>query len=377
MVSAAALAHDLGHPPFGHAAEDELDELIRKCGSDSGFEGNPQSFRIVNHVETNATYHDHPDDSGKGLNLTKRTLNAILKYPWGREDSIPDDINEDPDEKFGYYGSEDHIFDWAREGVRDHYKTPEATLMDWADDVTYAVHDLIDFYRVGVIPLGEIFQETEEREAFLNHFRDKQEDDPDISDEFDPEEFLEDTLEGGLDEPEIRRSFQSTRQAESLVDFLQSDLIADFLDVPEVVSYVPPSDTDFDDGLGDIRIRDSEKSQVEFLKEITFHYVIESSSLKSQQHGERGAIATIFQAFLAASDEQYGEEMAPGFGQPSEYDIEIVPNPYQNELKNAGDRSERARIIGDAIANLTEDQAISLYERVSGLGPGSITEQIL
>ena len=78
VVEAAALAHDLGHPPFGHIAERVLDELVRKTGNSNGFEGNPQSFRTVTRL---ALRHE----GFPGLNLTRATLNAILKYPWLRE----------------------------------------------------------------------------------------------------------------------------------------------------------------------------------------------------------------------------------------------------------------------------------------------------
>ena len=81
VVEAAALAHDLGHPPFGHIAEDELDHLVRVASSGNddleGFGGNAQSFRIVTYL---AVRHER----FPGLNLTAATLDAILKYPWLR-----------------------------------------------------------------------------------------------------------------------------------------------------------------------------------------------------------------------------------------------------------------------------------------------------
>lgn len=371
VVSAAALAHDLGHPPFGHATENELDAIICNKGEDDGFEGNPQSLRIISDVETNALYRDHPKDRGKGLNLTKRTINAMLKYPWKRGETLPDDIDENSEKKYGYYSSEEEIFNWARDGVRDYYKTPEAKLMDWADDVTYAVHDLIDFYRVGVIPLGEIFQDTAERDSFIDKFNKK--DNNSALDTFKPRTFLDNTLQAGLNEPEIKRRYKPTRNGNSLVDLLQSYLIGEFLKVPETVSYVPPDETDFNDGLGDVEIDNQKRSQVEFLKEIAISYVIESATLTSQQHGERVAVAAIFESFLAASDDDYEIDNS----QISNYDIEMVPHPFRKELDDASSRDERCRIIGDAITSLTEDQAITLYERISGFAPGSLTEHIV
>jgi dGTPase len=87
VAQAAGLAHDLGHPPFGHVAEDELDHLVSEVHAvPDGFEGNAQSFRIVN-----ALAHRAPPPHPPGLNLTPATLNAILKYPWFRELDPDDD----------------------------------------------------------------------------------------------------------------------------------------------------------------------------------------------------------------------------------------------------------------------------------------------
>jgi len=77
-VEAAALAHDLGHPPFGHTAEVELDRLVTDSGVLDGYEGNAQAFRIVTRLAVR-------NERFPGLNLTRATLNAILKYPWTRQ----------------------------------------------------------------------------------------------------------------------------------------------------------------------------------------------------------------------------------------------------------------------------------------------------
>ena len=155
VVEAAALAHDLGHPPFGHVAEKRLDKLVRESSNSDGFEGNPQSFRIVTKLSLrNQDFH--------GLNLTRATLNAILKYPWLRgTDGAP------REDKWGAYSSESSEFQWARElGPKD-TKSLEAELMDWADDIAYSVHDLDDFYRAGLIPLDRILTDSDEQDSFL------------------------------------------------------------------------------------------------------------------------------------------------------------------------------------------------------------------
>ncbi len=144
-VEAGCLAHDLGHPPFGHVAEEVLNEQV---GDDAeGFEGNAQSFRIVTELAFRSS------EFG-GLNLTRSTLRAILKYPW----TFPQRPTEESGKrkkKWGAYSSASAAFQFAT-GHTDGgpaEKPIEAQLMDWADDLTYAIHDAEDFYRAGLIPL--------------------------------------------------------------------------------------------------------------------------------------------------------------------------------------------------------------------------------
>ena len=84
-AEAAGLAHDLGHPPFGHIAEEELDQLVREAGLQDGYEGNAQSFRIVTRLASSDA-RDLKQRSIAGLNLTRTTLDGILKYPWASGD---------------------------------------------------------------------------------------------------------------------------------------------------------------------------------------------------------------------------------------------------------------------------------------------------
>jgi dGTPase len=154
VVEAAALAHDLGHPPFGHVVEDELNQLVSESGVYDGFEGNAQSFRVIAKL---ARRHE----SFEGLNLTRATLNAVLKYPWFR---TPDK------KKWGAYYTESTEFNWARQLYPgDAHKSAEAELMDWADDVAYSVHDVEDFYRAGLIPVDRMITDTHERIRSSQH----------------------------------------------------------------------------------------------------------------------------------------------------------------------------------------------------------------
>ena len=156
VVEAACLAHDLGHPPFGHIAEQELNSLCQDIG---GFEGNAQSFRIVTKLAFRSP-------SYAGINLTRATLCALLKYPWLRGQ------NPAKPKKWGAYNTENDDFTFARElmSSTNLQRSVEAELMDWADDVTYCVHDLEDFYRAGRIPLHLLAwrKRDDERKIFFD-----------------------------------------------------------------------------------------------------------------------------------------------------------------------------------------------------------------
>ncbi len=191
---AAALAHDIGHAPFGHTGEEALQkavtcqkhreqfvhdfpqrlqshkDLTEKGERDSecnppdgcilpdGFEGNAQSFRILTLLGTN-----HPTSKNHGMNLTRRVLRASLKYPWRRG------AEKHKTNKWGVYDSDIETYRWLIGGgdIKEPYRQNlESSIMDIADDIAYAVHDLEDFYKANAIPFSEIYV-SEESTTFL------------------------------------------------------------------------------------------------------------------------------------------------------------------------------------------------------------------
>jgi dGTPase len=154
VVDTACLAHDLGHPPFGHNGERALADLSAHIG---GFEGNAQTLRLLTRLEPKVVA---PDGRAVGLNLTRASLDASVKYPWAAGHG-PDGSASRGLRKFGVYADDHEVFAWLRRGAPAGRKCLEAQVMDLADDISYSVHDVEDAVVGGRLDLGVLNQDEE------------------------------------------------------------------------------------------------------------------------------------------------------------------------------------------------------------------------
>ena len=155
IVDTACLAHDLGHPPFGHNGEKGLNEWAKDFG---GFEGNAQTLRLLTRIEQKVY---SKEGVAFGLNLTRASLDASCKYPWTREFAVQD-TGADRSIKFGVYEDDVPVFEWLRLGAKERVKCFEAQIMDFSDDVAYSVHDFEDAVVEGFIKLEELRGSSQE-----------------------------------------------------------------------------------------------------------------------------------------------------------------------------------------------------------------------
>lgn len=333
-VEAAGLAHDLGHPPFGHIAETELKHLAVGAELD-GFEGNAQSFRILTRLGTAGPF----TAKSTGLNLTRRTLNGTLKYPWLRN-------TEDTDrkDKWGAYPPDSESFAWVRRNWPREMETGrslEAEIMDWADDVTYAVHDVDDFYRAGLIPLDRLRSDREELQRFQDYMGAKDR----ISDEMvtAAERLYEDQLGLGIADP-----YEGRLEQRAGLRTAGGGLIGRYVQAASVI--------ESDAGVF-FSVPDEVVSEVGMLKQLTWFYVIDRPSLAIIQEGQRRIIRTLF--------ENYREGV-----ESSQY--RIFPPGYVERLEAAETDPARVRAVIDLIAGLTESAAFQIYQRLCGHSTGSL-----
>lgn len=432
----AGLCHDIGHPPFGHAAESELQEVLRTALGISGtrqrailtdsFEGNAQSFRIVSRLSFRKAEHRN-EISEEGLNLTFRSLAAISKYPWMHGEN-PD--NPKTFQKWGFYSTEKWYYDQLLDhrlfhnpagdqnaGPEPGRRSIEAEIMDWADDIAYAVHDLEDFYKSGRIPLHRLSYSggsAESREEFTIQL--ELEGEPMDDDSFTQDHSTGESVsadEATFDAPagrSVRDSLVRDADWEELLPFavdkinrlsketgeqftvdelwqlVRESVASDFPKAPfsgsrashaEIQSFASAMIRKLQDACsvdGDtpeslhLRVEPIGRVIAEFLKSITKFYVIHDANLEAVQRGQRRVVRDIYENLFAMSIDVYSHDRRVANRRLPPRLVEYLDNTFSDGSQdNFGSKEARvARAVVDFVCTLTDKQAALLHQRLTG-----------
>ncbi len=318
IAETAALAHDLGHPPFGHNGERALAELSEPCG---GFEGNAQTLRLLTRLEAKTT---GADGRSVGLNLTRATLDACTKYPWPRDPANP---------KFGVYDDDLPVFDWLRAGAPDGRLCLEAQVMDLADDVAYSVHDVED----GIVA-GKIELTTMDRAAVWSTVRSWYL--PSVTDDE-----LEDVLAGLQGQGSWpTRAYDGSRGSLAALKNLTSDLIGRFCGAVQAATFAAGTGP-FIRYQADLVVPERTRLEIAVLKGIAAHYVMQTQDRLDLMVRQRELIAELVAVLL-----DRGESAL----EPS----------LRGDWRDAADDQARLRVVVDQVASLTDVSALTWHTRL-------------
>lgn len=368
LCEAAAVLHDLGHAPWGHVGEAILDREVANAAEapppdgweladHGGFNANAQSFRLA----TVGIVHDR---GTPGLQLTRATLDAALKYPWTRG-------NRPSGKKgtFSVYPTEHADLAWVREGVPEplrHEQTLEAQIMDWADDVVYAVHDIDDWHRTGYMPLARLAQNAygarDELRSWIVAKWIKAEDIREDQRE-EVEETFNELFEGTEDAFEEFRNQMASGEpvwdpssgaAADAIKGLRSVLFDEFLtgvsivDRPDAPQDVSPRYRFM------LHVEPRVRRRNEILKELLWHYVVDDPRVGTQQYGQGQSLKSLFAIH---------EQAARGGDQ------RLFPSQTQHALRvAAGNPQEQLRIVVDFITGMTDGFALRRLQRLQAGG---------
>lgn len=328
IVDMACLAHDLGHPPFGHNGEKGLNDWATGIG---GFEGNAQTLRLLTRIEPKVFL---ADGTSIGLNLTRASLDATCKYPWPLNDAGP--MNEHSI-KFGVYEDDTDIYNWMRAGAPDRVKSVEAQVMDFSDDVAYSVHDFEDAIVSGFIKLEILADPFGEEELLAK-----------IS-EWNVGVYSKQVLAEALARlrqlPNWPISFKRTPAMLGSLKNLASDLIGRF--VSETISAVV--DTSPVESLvrygAKLQVPASVQAEIAVLKGIVSAFLMSHESRRPIYEWQRELLAELADALLAANG--------------AHLDVYCT-----SAWASAKTEVQKRRVVVDQVASLTDQSAITMHNRL-------------
>jgi dGTPase len=346
LIETICLAHDIGHPPFGHGGEVALNYMMRDHG---GFEGNGQTLRIVARLET---FSEH-----FGMNLSRRTILGLMKYPQLLT-NLAHPIKPNNVDNFrrlkanqwhppkGLYSDDQDIIDWVLDPLsltdrnlfqtvvkqqhlaanntnlhhRTRFKSLDCSIMELADDIAYGIHDLEDAIVTKIVNRNDFEQE-------VIHKLQK------------------------IDDPWIQ-SYSETLTEKLFSDHhhLQKDAIGGLVNY--LITGIAISDLNCQKGIHfdepllryNAKLSPPTAQALKIFKEFVFVYVIKLTSLQRLEYRGQQIVMELFEAI--SSDP-----------------VRLLPSSSANRWQAAAGKKQNAhRVIADYIAGMTDDYATRLYQ---------------
>ena len=323
LVETACLAHDLGHPPFGHTGESALAELAEPCG---GFEGNAQSLRLLTRLEAKTFA---PSGRSVGLNLTRASLDAACKYPWTRA--------RGGGPKFGVYEDDLDVFAWFREPAPgEDVRCLEAQVMDWSDDIAYSVHDIEDAVVSGLMHLRQL-ADGDERAAIAQRAADRNHGSSQA-------EFTA-ALERLVALPYWLRDYDGSLRSVAALKNMTSQLIGRFAQSAEQATRAAYGGGPLRRYGANLVVPETVRAECEVLKTAAERYMMTTDAATRRYAIERETVHG-----LVSTLSERPEELDPVFGP---------------EHAAAPDDAGRLRVVLDQVAALTDASAVAWHTRLT------------
>lgn len=328
VVDTACLAHDIGHPPFGHNGERALAEWAADIG---GFEGNAQTLRVLTRLEAKVF-----DDRGqtRGLNLTRASLDASTKYPWPASRAVADPSGR---AKFGFYEYDSDVFAWLRADAPEGVRCIEAQVMDLSDDIAYSVHDFEDAVVNGYIDVRELGARVNHDDLVDAMF-------DWIGGEFSHDELIAafdrlDTLDMWLD------SWEASRRDLARLKNLTSGLIGRFAHAAIHATREAFAQSSLVRFNASVEIPREQRAEIAVLKGIVAAFVMVTNSRQPIYVQQREILASLATRLYADGPAH-------------------LERAFADDWTHASDDAARRRVVVDQIASLTDQSAHSWFDRL-------------
>lgn len=324
VVEAACLSHDIGHPPFGHTGERTLNRLM---GAYGGFEGNAQTLRML--TETIFS------NSGRGMNPCRAFLDGVLKYKTlhGELEDPENHFLYDPQDRFVdfVYGGQPFPVELTPGKPRDAFRSIECEIMDWADDTAYSLNDLMDGINAGFITLEKL-ERWAAREA------------------------LDAAAAGHVEQ--LMRAIRDGR-----VEGRLGRKVGVFIAACELREEVNFLSAMTNRHRYRLRIADAVQAEAAVYKRLSLDLVFHSQELHQLDHKADFVLTRLFRVL----EKRYVE----GEGR-----LRLLPEAQERTILDAASPQQRARLVCDAVAAMTDGFATRTYKRLFDADFGSIADLV-